>query len=223
MRPFIVFALAVASGAAALVLACADQTNPPFASEVPVVDSGSAPDTSTRTSGDTGVADAPAPADAGAGSGSIAGAVGGAPFTTVLSAYWIGMPDNAATTAVYLVGKDLGCADISASGWAHTITAGTQVFEMIMTSKTPATGPYTVSTATSPPVGSAEVQYIVAAPGRNETRATTGSIDLTSLAPGVEAVGTFDVHFGAGDGGDAGGSGLSGTFRAAYCAGGHEP
>ena len=46
---------------------------------------------------------------------------------------------------------------------------------------------------------------------------------FAALAPGVEAVGTFDVHFGAGDGGDAGGSGLSGTFRAAYCAGGHEP
>ena len=27
------------------------------------------------------------------GSGSIAGAVGGTPFTTVMSAYWVGVPD----------------------------------------------------------------------------------------------------------------------------------
>lgn len=40
MRPFIVFAFAVASGgAAALVLACTDQTNPSFAASAPVVDS----------------------------------------------------------------------------------------------------------------------------------------------------------------------------------------
>jgi hypothetical protein len=222
MRPFIVFAFAVASGAAALVLACTDQTNDSFASSSPAVDSGSTPD-STTSATDTGATDAPAAADAGAGSGSIAGAVGGTPFTTVMSAYWIGVPDNAATTAVYLIGAQLACADLAASGWAHTITAGTPIFEMIMTSKTPATDHYTVSTATSPPVGSAEVQYIVAAAARNETRSTAGSIDLTSVAAGIEAVGMFDVQFGATEGGDAGANSLSGTFRAAYCAGGHEP
>jgi hypothetical protein len=222
MRPFIVFAFAVASGAAALVIACTDQTNDSFASSSPAVDSGSTPD-STTSATDTGAADAPAAVDAGAGSGSIAGAVGGTPFTTVMSAYWIGVPDSAATTAVYLIGTQLACADLAASGWAHTITAGTPIFEMIMTSKTPVTDHYTVSTASSPPVGSAEVNYIVAAPARNETRSTTGSIDLTSVAAGIEAVGMFDVQFGASDGGDAGANSLSGTFRAAYCAGGHEP
>jgi hypothetical protein len=224
-RPFFVFALAVAAWAAGLAVACTDQTNPSFAASGVAADAGSTPDSATGT--DTGVADAPAIADAGAGSGSIAGSVSEMPFTSVMSAYWIGTPDLPTTTAIYLVGKQLSCADIGASGWSHTITPGTQIFEMILASKTPVVGHYTVSTATAPPVGSAEVQYVVAAPARNETRSTTGTIDLTSITNGVGAVGMFDVQFpsaaDSGDAGDAGANGLSGTFRAAFCAGGHEP
>ena len=224
-RPFFVFALAVAAGAAALAIACTDQTNPSFAAAAPAAEAGSTPDSATAT--DAAASDAPAVVDAGDGSGSVAGSVGGMPFTSVMSAYWIGTPDLPTTTAIYLVGKQISCADIAASGWSHTIAAGTPIFEMIMASKTPVPGHYTVSTATAPPVGSAEVQYVLAAPARNETRATAGSIDLTSLTNGVGAVGMFDVQFGSGaDGGDAGDAGansLSGTFRAAYCAGGHEP
>ncbi len=226
MRPFAVFSFVISSCAACaavLAIACTDQTNPSFAQSSPVRDSGVSPDSTTGSGSDTGAEDAPASFDAGAGSGSIAGSVGGMPFTTVMSAYWIGVPDNAASTAVYLVGKELSCADLAAAGWAHTITAGTPIFEMIMTSKTPVADHYTVSTASSPPVGTAEVQYIVAAPTRNETRAVAGSIDLTSIAAGIEAVGAFDVQFGSNDAGDAAANSLSGTFRAAYCAGGHEP
>jgi hypothetical protein len=213
MRRFIVpLLLVVSSAAVALAVGCTDQTNPPFGGGHAASDSGGGTQAEdSATSADTSAADAPSGEDAGVGSGTIAGSVAGAPpFTTVMSAYWIGVPDVAGTTAVYLVGKQLACADITTSGWAHTITAGTPIFEMIMATKMPATGTYTVSTAASPPVGSAEVQYVVAGPTRNETRATAGTIDLTKLIAQTEAVGTFNVQFGAGDGG-AGDGGDAGT------------
>lgn len=220
MRAIVVLVLALSSAAAGLAAACTDQTNPVFGGGSPPLDAATAPD---GTPDDTGVADTGG-GDAGVGSGTIAGSVGGTPFTSVMSAYWIGSPDSAATTAVYLIGKRIACADITASGWSHTIAVGTPIFEMIMATKTPPTASYTVSTATSPPVGSAEVQYVVAAAARNETRATTGSIDLTKLTANTEAVGTFSVQFGAADdAGDAGANSLSGTFAATYCAAGREP
>ncbi len=223
MRRFFVLLFAMSSSTAALAAACTDQTNPTFGGGgAPAVDSGGDTATDSAIAADTST-DAAVVVDAGSGSGAIAGSVGGAPFGTVMSAYWIGVPDVASTTAVYLVGKPIACSDITTSGWAHTIAAGTPIFEMIMATKTPAAGQYTVSTASSPPVGSAEVQYIVAAPARNETRSTTGTIELTTLTAQSEAVGTFSVQFGATDGGDAGANSLSGTFTAAYCAGGHEP
>ena len=157
-----------------------------------------------------------APAEAGgSGSGTISGSVKGATFDTVMSSYWIGTPDDPATIAVYLIGKPITCAEISKSGWSHTIPASTQVFEMIMTGS--AAGTYKVSTANPPPAGEAEVQYIFAQPTKNETRANAGTITLGTLTPKSEAIGSFSVQFPDGT------SKLDGTFDAVYCPTGHEP
>ncbi len=152
------------------------------------------------------------------GSGTVTGTDvdGGPPFGTVATAIFIGHPDNAATTAIYLVNAPLTCAETAASGWSHTIPMGTHIYEMILTTSTPATGSYSVSGATSPPVGSAEVQLIVAQPTRNETRATTGTVTLATLTAGSKAAGTFSVGF-------VDGSMLQGSFDAVYCADAHEP
>lgn len=226
MRAAVVSLFVLSSGIVGLAAACEDQTNPVFGGGGPLLEAGDQPDSNTDAG--TDAADAPSSGDAGIGSGTIAGSVGGSPFTAVMSAYWIGAPDSAATTALYLIGKPIACADITTSGWSHTIAAGTQIFEMILVTKTPPIDRYTVSTAASPPVGGAEVQLIVAAPQRNETRATTGTIDLTKLIANNQAAGTFNVQFGAAgdasdDAGDGGANGLTGTFTAAYCAAGHEP
>ena len=159
--------------------------------------------------------DAPSDGSAGSGTGTITGSVKGATFDTVKSAYWIGAPDNPATTAVYLVGASISCADISKSGWSHTIPTGTQIFEMIMTGTAP--GTFKATTAISPPAGEAEVQYIFAQPTRNETRANGGTITLVTLTAKTAAQGTFSVTFPDGT------SKLDGTFDAAYCGTGHEP
>ena len=156
-----------------------------------------------------------APEGGGGGTGTITGSVKGATFDTVKSAYWIGLPDDPATTAVYLVGASITCADISKSGWSHTITAGTQIFEMIMVGTAP--GTFKVTTATAPAAGEAEVQYIFAQPTRNETRANGGTITLATLTAKTEAKGTFSVTFADVT------SKLEGTFDAVYCATGHEP
>ena len=163
----------------------------------------------------TDAADAVADAiDGGGGSGTITGSVKGAPFDKVVSAYWIGVPDDPATIAVYVVGGAVSCADISASGWSHTIAKGTQIFEMIMAGS--AAGSYKVTSAL-PAAGEAEVQYIFAQPTRNETRSNAGTITLATLTAKTNATGTFSVQFPDGT------SKLDGSFDAVYCATGHEP
>ena len=215
----------VAPAALIAFAACTDQVNP-VVTGAPAAEAAAG---DSATDGDTGPEDAGAESGGGVGgSATIAGSVGGVAFTTVMSAYVIGSPDNAATTAVYLIGAPaVGCAAIGASGWGRTIPAGTQIFEMIMATKTPAADTYTVSTAAAPPVGSAEVQYVLAAATKNETRATSGTVTLSTLTPNGPAVGKFKVQFpssgDAGDGGDAGASALEGTFNAVFCAAGHEP
>ena len=215
-----------------LVGACTDQVNPSFeSSSRSDASSDGARGDATGAPVDAGAPDGGDGGDAsddggGRGAGTITGSVGGAAFGPVMSAFWIGMPDVAATTAVYLIGAPVACADITSSGWSHTIPANIKIFEMILQTRAPAAGSYTVS-AGAPPVGGAEVQYIVSSPVRNETRATSGSISLTALTPNTAATGTFGVQFlGAGDAGDAGDAGasmLSGTFNAVYCAAAHEP
>ncbi len=193
-------------------------------------DGGGSADTSISDTGaDTALADGSAVdggADAGGltGSGTVAGSVGGTGFGQVYNAFLIGAPDLATSTAVYLVGKPgVACSDIGQSGWSHLIPTGVPIFEMILITQTPAAGTYAVSAATAP--GSAEVNYIVSAPARNETRATAGTITLSTLTPNVAAAGTFSVQFPGTvvDGGDAGASAFDGTFNAVYCAAGHEP
>ena len=183
-------------------------TTPP-----PPADSGL--DAASDTTGDAPLEVASDAGDSGAaGSGTIAGTAGGKTYDTVLSAYWIGAPDVATTTAVYLVAKPIGCADISKSGWSHTIAAGTQVFEMLMWGSAP--GTFKVNSAASNP-GDVEVNALIAAPTKSETRGNAGTVTLTTLTATTEAKGTFSVQFPDGT------SKLDGTFDAVYCPTGHEP
>lgn len=212
------FSLLVVSLAVPLTVACSSSSS---SAPTPSPSDTAIDDTAIADVGGDGIAEAAsdaatdAPEGGVGGTGTITGSVKGATFDTVKSAYWIGLPDDPATTAVYLVGASITCADISKSGWSHTITAGTQIFEMIMVGTAP--GTFKVTTATAPAAGEAEVQYIFAQPTRNETRANGGSVTLATLTAKTEAKGTFSVTFADVT------SKLEGTFDAAYCATGHEP
>ena len=192
-----------------------------------LTDAGSSADSAAADTGTSpdGASATDAGADAGplTGSGTVTGSVGGVSFGPVLRAYLIGAPDLATTTAIYLVGTPgVACADMNRSGWSHLVAPGIPIYEMILATQTPAAGAYTVSTATTLPAGSAEVNYLTSSPSRTEVRAATGTITLSALTPGVSATGTFSVKFPVTvDGGTA--DGLDGTFDAVYCAVGHEP
>jgi hypothetical protein len=145
----------------------------------------------------------------------IAGSAGGAPFTHVAAAFVIENPESDATTVVYLFSNPVRCLDLSFAGWDRTITNGTLVLELKLLGKAPGsflavTGP-TLSTRE----GAAQWMRASADPPPIEVRSTGGWITLDTLVPGGHTTGTFSLHFGAGP--------LTGTFDAAFCAGGHEP
>src|SRR5262245_5214336 len=83
------------------------------------------------------------------GSGSIHGTVGGKPFDTVGASYAIGQSDDPArTTVVYVFDRAIACAELGSPGWDARIADGTQVVEMKLIGKAPATYPV-VSGATA--------------------------------------------------------------------------
>jgi len=148
-------------------------------------------------------------------SGTLKGAVKGYTFGKIVSVIWIGVPESPATTAIYLSDTPLTCRDVDAKGWMQTIKPGTHVFEMITTGTSLQS--YATSTAKEIPAGEAEVNYILAGPAKDETRATAGSVVLTSLYAGKSVSGTFSCSFGTGT------DRLDGEFTATSCPDAHEP
>lgn len=149
-----------------------------------------------------------------AGTATISGSVNGIEFRSAASAIWIGVPDDPSTMAIYVSEKPLSCADMAKKGWVRTVAADQHVFEMIPTGKTAQS--YKPSTSKDvPPPGEVEVNFVVTGPTKNETRATGGSVDITTIVANTSISGTFDCTFPNGK--------LSGAFTATYCPDAHEP
>ena len=161
---------------------------------------------------------APPPHPAGDGAAAesaIAGAVRGAPFTQVASAFRIESPDSDRATVIYLLSRPVRCIDLSFTGWDRALPHGTSVLEIEVLGKT-AGSFLAVSSATLSPFEAA-VEYERPSPDEpgNETRSTGGWVTIDTLSPQGPAAGTFTLDFG--------GDHLAGTFNALFCPGGHEP
>ena len=153
----------------------------------------------------------------GGGDGTVLGMANGQPFLHVRTAYWIGAPDSAATTVVYLLSSPVACRDLQTPGWDGRITDGTQILEMKLFGTTaPAT--FTVTTSPTPAPGEASANDTLSSTTGTpaETSASGGIVRLSSLSSSTSAVGTFQLAY-------AGGGSLMGDFQAVFCPGGHEP
>jgi hypothetical protein len=153
--------------------------------------------------------------DTAQGTGTLSGAVNGKAFGVVANALWIGQPDSAATTVVYLFSKPVVCSDLCSPGWDTRIADGTQVLELKALGVAPATFPVvkTLTPATGEAVVNTTISSTSATP--SETSGSGGTLTLTDLQDKQTAAGTFDLLFAS--------DGLHGSFSAAYCPEGHEP
>jgi hypothetical protein len=151
----------------------------------------------------------------GASGNSISGMIGSTPFNSVSAALWIGAPDSASTTVVYLFDHPVQCSELASPGWDGRITNGTQVLEMKMIGTT--VRAYTVTTSATPAPGEASVNYTLSSQTGTpaEMISNGGTVTLSTLTPTTTATGSFNITFSSGS--------LMGTFAAAYCPGGHEP
>ena len=149
------------------------------------------------------------------GSGSISGSVAGHPDSTVAASYLIGSPDDPATTVVYAFDTPVLCSDITATGWDTRITDGTQILEMKMIGQSLQT--YVVATNAVAAAGRSTVNYTLSSTTGTpqEVLSSGGNVVLSTRTSGVGATGTFALSFPAGS--------LTGTYDAAFCAGGREP
>jgi hypothetical protein len=147
--------------------------------------------------------------------GTIAGSAGGAPFTRIASAFVIENPESEVTTVVYLFSNPVRCLDLSFSGWDRTITNGTLVLELKLMGKAP--GSFLAVSTPTLSMREAAAQWMRASadPPPIEVRSTGGWVTLDTLVPRGPTTGTFSLAFGTGQ--------VTGGFKAAFCAGGHEP
>jgi hypothetical protein len=145
----------------------------------------------------------------------IAGSVGGAPFTDIAASFVIESPDSDTTTVIYLFSKPVRCVDLSFAGWDRGLGAGGSVLELKVSGKAP--GSYLSVTTPTLSAREAVAEWMrTSTKGiANEVRSSGGWITVDSLSPLGQATGTFALEFGAGQ--------LKGSFRAAFCPGGHEP
>lgn len=155
------------------------------------------------------------------GTGTVTGSANGTPFGTVATSLWIGAPDSAATTVVYVFSDPVDCATLGSPGWDGRIKDRTQVLEMKMFGTSPAT--YKVVTTATPAPGEASVNHTLSSAldggksdaGSVETPSKSGTVTLSALTATKSASGSFALVFGANN--------ISGTYSAVFCPGGVEP
>lgn len=131
------------------------------------------------------------------------------------AAFVIESPDSDATTVVYLFSNPVRCLDLSFAGWDHTIANGTLVLELKVLGKDPGAFLAVTGPVLSAREGAAEWMRASGDPPPIEVSSKGGWITLDTVSPRGPATGTFTLDFGSGP--------LSGSFNAAFCAGGHEP
>jgi len=153
--------------------------------------------------------------DGGLGTGSIEGGAADAAFTSAATTLWLGAPDSAATTVVYVFSNRIQCSELASAGWDTRIRDKTQILEIKMFGVTPQT--YAAVATMTPAPGEASVNYTLSSTTGVpiEQFGNGGTVTLAALNAQSDATGAFDLHFGS--------SALSGTFDAAFCPGGHEP
>jgi hypothetical protein len=149
------------------------------------------------------------------GANKIAGSAGGTTFTAVEAAFVIESPESEATTVIYLLSKPVRCVDLSFSEWDRAIPDGTMVLELKIFGKAPGAFLTVTTTPHSPRESTAEWMRTSPKGAEKVIPSDGGWITIDSLSPHGPATGTFALDFGA--------SQLTGTFEAAFCAGGHEP
>jgi hypothetical protein len=143
------------------------------------------------------------------GPGTISGSPGAEPFPSVQTALWIGSPDSAATTVVYLFPNSVTCNDLTGS-WDETLPNKTPFLELKVFGKK--IGSYTVQHGASA-AGQAIVTYNVARVG-TEVEADSGKLTLDAIGS-ADVTGTFDATWS--------GKNVKGTFHATFCPNGVEP
>jgi hypothetical protein len=149
------------------------------------------------------------------GTAALVGEYGTEPIKPVMSAIWIGIPGDPSESAggpfIYLFDGSVTCNQLSkADKWGDTIPAGTQVLEIIAGSTTSGVA---LPAAPNASANVAEVNFIHGG-NPNDTRATSGTVTLTSYVKGASVDGTIDVKFPTGS--------AKGMFHATWCPGGHE-
>ena len=149
------------------------------------------------------------------GTAALMGEYGTESIKPVMSAMWIGIPGDPKESAggpfIYFFGGSVTCNQLSkADKWGDTIPAGTQVLEIIAGSTSAGIA---LPTAQDAAANVAEVNFIHGG-SPDDTRATSGTVTLTSYVKGASVDGTVDVTFPTGS--------AKGTFHATWCPGGHE-
>lgn len=159
---------------------------------------------------------------------SVNGMIGGNMFGPVATAWFIGHPDSASTTVVYMFNHAVDCHDATIKfgvmGWDMNLPANTQFLELktygsAATPPTPA-GDYVVTTSMNPTSGEASINHSLAPGGgaaSNETIGNAGKITIASISASSVA-GSFTITFPSPPGGT-----LTGTFDAGFCDIGVEP
>ena len=177
-------------------------------------DAPDAPD-SPGTGGSGAVSAAcPGNGDDATGSGTITGSASGHAVDSVAAARWIGAPDSASTTVVYVFSEPVACAELCATGWDARVADGTQIVELTLFGTAP--GTFAVVKTATPAAGEASVNTTLTTNGSADERsASGGTAELSTLTPKQSVQGGFALEFGS--------ESLTGTFDAAYCPGAHEP
>jgi hypothetical protein len=155
------------------------------------------------------------------GQTTISGTINGAPFNTAATTFFIGHPDAASTTVVYVFSKPVNCHDsginFGTMGWDTRLPVDTQVLKLKTSGTTVATYPVVKPPATgTPSPGQALAAHELIKPIPVQTSSGSGTVTFTSVTPGTLVQGSFSVAF-------TGTDQLNGTLEAAFCDVGMEP
>jgi hypothetical protein len=145
----------------------------------------------------------------------VRGSADGKAFPPVAASWVIESPEVEGATVVYLFSRPVACVALSFSGWDSALEDGTAVLAIEMFGSEP--GSYLASSASGPsPRAAGAVWMRSARQGASvDLRASSGWVTLNAISRLGAARGSFALTFGS--------ASVTGTFRASFCADGHEP
>jgi hypothetical protein len=135
--------------------------------------------------------------------GTVGGAIHGATWNRLASAFWIGKPSAAPpVTFLFLFETPTTCAELTSPNW-DKIIGNEQVLEIELRE---------AARRTFQVKQDASVAYLR---GEYNPDGDGGTVTVTGVTPAARIAGSFDLTFA--------GQSLRGSFDAAYCADGVEP